>query len=271
MKLAPAQLELLGLSRAEVKVLDAVWAGRDTPLLIARYTKVSRPAVYEILERFKKRGLVKTNIRDGKRYWSPAKARDLEEALYNTKKALLNIEDGVEEVHGLSDAIVIVHRGGEAVRALIRSLFRDHKNERMYGVQGDLVNIGWNKVFGVEATNELNRWVKSNHIIVEGIVPHGLFERLTAENGIGWARDFEGRMAVTHTIGEEYFEHGGQVWIFKHSLYLIAMHEEMIIEVRNSEMQKLMLALFHFIQDHSRKIDVNEVLRELIAGQAGEG
>lgn len=271
MKLAPAQLELLGLSRTEVKVLDAVWARQDTPLLIARYTKVSRPAVYEILERFKKRGLVKTNIRDGKHYWSPAKARDLEEALYSTKKALLNIEDGVEEMHGISDATVIVHRGGEAVRALIRSLFRDHKNERMYGIQGDMVNIGWNKVFGVEATNELNRWVKSNHIIMEGVVPHGFFEQLTAENGIGWARDFEGRTTDTHTISKEYFEHGGQMWIFKHSVYFIAMHEELIIEVRNSEMQKLMLAMFRFMQDNSRKIDVNAVLRELIAGRASEG
>lgn len=269
MKLAPAQLEILGLSHTEVKVLDAVWVGQDTPLLIARYTKVSRPAVYEILDRFKKRGLVKTNIRDGKRYWSPAKARDLEEALYSTKRALLRIEEGVEEVRGVSDATVIVHRGGEAIRALIRSMFRDHKHERMYGIQGDLVNIGWNKVFGVDATNELNRWVKSNRIIVEAIVPHGLFERLTARNGVQWARDFEGRAAVTHTIPEEYFEHGGQIFIMKDSLYLLAMNEELVIEVRNSEMQKLILSMFAFIQDHSKKIDVNALLRDLVAKSDG--
>jgi hypothetical protein len=264
MKLDAKQLEFLGLSRTELKVLDAVWAGQDTPLLIARYTKVSRPAVYEILDRFKKRGLAKTNIRDGKHYWSPAKARDLEEVLYNTKKALLSIEEGVEEVYGVSDATVIVHRGGEAVRACLSSLVRDHKRERLYGIQGDIVAIGWNKVFGVEGTNEINRLIKKNELIVEALLPQGWFERQVSLMGTGWAKDFSGRMSVTHEIDPAYFDHGGQLWIFKHSLYLIAMHEEIIIEVRNSEIQKLVLGMFRFMQDHSKKIDVNAVLRELI-------
>jgi hypothetical protein len=54
MKLDPEQLKLLGLSRKEVKVLEAVWKGKDTPLLIARETSMSRPATYEILGQFKK-------------------------------------------------------------------------------------------------------------------------------------------------------------------------------------------------------------------------
>lgn len=48
------------------------------------------------------------------------------------------------------------------------------------------------------------------------------------------------------------------------SLYIIAMREEIIIEVRNSEIQKLILAMFRFMQDHSKKIDVNALLRMLI-------
>ena len=73
-----------------------------------------------------------------------------------------------------------------------------------------------------------------------------------------------GRAASTHVIDEEYFKHGGQIWIFKNSLYFIAMNEEIIIEVRNSEIQKLVLSLFRFIQDNSRKIDVNAILRSLM-------
>lgn len=268
MKFTADSIKLLGLSAKEAKVLEAVWARKDTPLLIARETKVSRPATYEILARFKKRGLVKTNIRNGKHYWSPAKSQDLEEQLYNVKQVLFDYEEGRGEISGLSDSTMIIYRGAEAIRALIKSIFRDNKNQRLYGMQGDLVNIGWDKVFGVDATNELNRWVKSNQIIVEAIVPFGLFERMTAENGIDWAKDFEGRMSVNHEIDSEYFEHGGQLWIFKNALYLIAMNEETIIEVRNSEIQKLILSVFRFIQDHSRKFDVNARLRDLIEEQA---
>jgi len=71
-------------------------------------------------------------------------------------------------------------------------------------------------------------------------------------------------MAVNHGIDEEYFQHGGQVWMFKNSVYFIAMNEEIIIEVRNSEIQKLLLSMFSFIQDNSQKFDVNARLRKLL-------
>lgn len=119
-------------------------------------------------------------------------------------------------------------------------------------------------MFGVEGTNELNRFIRKNKIITEGIIPHGWFERQIKLLGRKWAQDFEGRMAITHTIDEEYFKHGGQIWMFKEILYLIAMNEEIIIEVRNSEIQKLVLSMFSFIQDNSEKIDTNELLRKLI-------
>ena len=63
-------------------------------------------------------------------------------------------------MHGLSDSTVVVHRGGEAIRKLIRSIFKNHKDQRFHAIQGDVVVIGWNKVFGVEGANELNRDIK---------------------------------------------------------------------------------------------------------------
>jgi len=265
-KLSNEQIRLLGLSRKEIRVFDALRSGDTTPLTISGHTKISRPAIYEILQRLKNRGLAKSNIINGKKYWSQAKDRDLEEELYSTKRQLLNIKKGVEEVRGISDSMVVVHRGGPAIRKLLNTIIKDNKDERLYGIQGDVVLIGWNKVFGVEGTNELNREIKKNRIIVEAIVPHGWLERQTKLLGEKWAKNFEGRMAVTHEIDEEYFKHGGQIWVFRNSLYLIAMNEEIIIEVRNSEIQKLILSMFRFIQDNSKKIDVNALLRGLIEG-----
>jgi len=264
MKLSPEQIKLLGLSRNEIKVFDSIRRGKNTPVLVHEETKVSRPTIYEILDRLHKRGLIKTNIIDGKKYWSQAKEKDLEKEIYETKKALFEIEDGVEEVKGLSDSTVIVHRGGEAIRKLLIGIIKDNKDQRLRAIQGDAVVIGWNKVFGIEGTNELNRLIKKNRIITEPILPYGWFERQIKIMGKKWAEDFEGRMAVNHEIDEEYFNHAGQIWMFKNSLYLVAMHEEVVIEVRNSEIQKLVLSMFRFIQDNSRKFDVNERLRNLI-------
>ncbi len=264
MKLSSEKIKLLGLSCKEIQVLDALRAGHSTPLLVSEHTKVSRPAIYEILARLHKRGLIKSNIKDGRKYWSRAKDRDLERALYETKKALFDFEEGVEEVQGLSDSTVIVHRGGEAIRKIVMDIVKNHKEERLYAIQGDAPAISWSKIVGLERINEMNRLIKKNRIITELIFPTGWFERQVKLLGKKWAEDFGERAAISHEIDEDYFKHAGQIWIFKNSVYLIAMNEEIIIEVRNSEIQKLLLSMFSFIQNNSRKFDVNARLRSLI-------
>jgi DNA-binding MarR family transcriptional regulator len=261
-------LNLLGLSKKEQKVLTALQTGSDTPVKLSKATQVSRTAVYAILQNLKKRGLVTSHISNGKKRFSLATEREIEETLYATKRALLHIPEGREEVHGLSDSTVIVHRGAEAVRKLINGVLSDHKHERFYGFQGDVAAINWNNVFSLEETNQFNRNVKKNGIIFDAILPDGWFERQTRELGVGWAKDFEGRTTRVNVIDQEYFKHGGQVFIFRESIYLIALGEELIIEIRNSELQRMLLSFFKFIQDNSAIIDANGLLRNLIS--AGE-
>jgi len=264
MKLAKDQIKLLGLTSKEVSILDTLRSGKNTPLKISQITKISRPAIYEILTKLHKRGLVKTNIVNGKKYWSQAKDRDLEQELYSTKKQLLNISEGVEETHGLSDSIVIVHKGVEAVQRVLMEIVKNNKGQRLFGIQGDRIILGWNKIFGSEKINEFNNLVKENEIITEFIVPPNFFERGFEDGGKSWAQNFMGRMSISHEIEDQYFEHGGQIFIFKNSLYLIAMNEEVVIEVRNSEIQKLLLSMHSFIQDNSKKFDTNKLLKEII-------
>lgn len=265
MKLSLEDIKLLGLSRTEIRVLDALRAGKDTPLLISKYKKVSRPAVYEILDRLHKRGLIKSNISNGKKYWSQAKERDLEQELYNTKKQLFNMEDGTKEIKGMSDPTVIIHRGTKAVKKILDSIVKDYKGQRLYAIQGDKIGKGWEHIYGTSGIDKWNSEIKKKKIITEMIFPDGIFERQIRIYGKKWAKNFEGRSAVTHEIDKKYFQHGGQILIFRNSLYLIAVNEEVVIEVHNSEIQKLVLSMFRFIQDNSHKIDINEILRELIA------
>jgi len=95
-------------------------------------------------------------------------------------------------------------------------------------------------------------------------LPDGWFEQQTKTMGIEWARNYGERTLRANIIDQKYFNNGGQVWIFKNSLFLMALNEELVIEVRNSEIQKMILAIFEFMQDNSRVIDANELLRKLI-------
>ncbi len=262
-------LKLLGLSKKEQKVLIALQAGQDTPVKLAKATDVSRTAIYAILQNLKKRGIVASHIKDGRKTFRIADEREVEETLYEAKSALLKIPEGREEVRGLSDATVIVHRGKEAIKKVINEIFLNNSSERLYGFQGDVAAINWNTVFSVQETKKINRLIKEKSFIVEAILPDGWLERSIEEFGTEWAKDFEGRTTRVNVIEPEYFAHGGQVFIFKQSIYLMALGEELVIEIRNSEIQRMLLSFMKFIQDNSRVIDANELLRGIIAEMEG--
>lgn len=262
----PQNLYLLGLTLKERRVLLALQEGHNTPLLLSRETRVSRPAVYTILKNLKNRGLANSRITAGKKHWQLESEQAIEEALYETKRVLLKIPKGREELHGLSDSTIVVHRGKEAIHEVMLTLFSEKQNERFFwGFQGDTSTIGWNKIFTVAETNRINRYIKNNRIITEAVLPEGWFEEQTKKLGIEWAKDFEGRTTRVNVLNPKYFKHGGQCWIFKDSLYLFALNEELVIEIRNSEIQRMILSIFEFMQENSKSIDANELLRKLIA------
>ncbi|MBI2409871.1 hypothetical protein HYV30_02405 [Candidatus Kaiserbacteria bacterium] len=266
---ASETLKLLGLSKKEEKILTALQSGVDTPLLLARATRVSRTAAYAILYNLKKRGLAESHITSGKKMWRLAPERDIEGVLYAAKRTLLKIPEGTEEVHGLSDATVIIHRGQDSIRKVLGELLFAHKNERFYSLVGDSAAVNWNKTFSLQETNRFNRALKKNNIIAESIFQDGELERMARELGVSWARDFEGRTTRVGVVEGEYFNHASQVFIFKQSIYLMALGEELVIEIRNSEIQKMLLSFLKFMQDHSRVIDANEILRGIIAEVEG--
>ncbi|MFA6414452.1 MAG: helix-turn-helix domain-containing protein [Candidatus Paceibacterota bacterium] len=257
-------LKLLGLSKKEQKVLIALQAGSDTPVKLSKVTDVSRTAIYAILQNLKKRGIVASRIRNGRKTFALSDEREIEEVLYAAKRTLLNIPEGREEVHGLSDATVVIHRGQESIRKVLGDLLFAHKNERFFALIGDGAAEYWNKIFSLQETNRFNRALKKNNIIAETIIQDGFLERETRRLGVSWAKDFEGRTTRVNSIDSEYFAYGAQVWIFKQSIYLMALGEELVIEIRNSEIQRMLLTFLKFMQDNSRSIDANELLRSVI-------
>lgn len=260
-------LKLLGLSKKELKVLTALQEGADTPVKLTKATDVSRTAIYAILQNLKKRGIVVSHIKNGKKTFILADEREIEEVLYAAKRTLLKIPEGREEIMGLSDSTVIVHRGKDAVLEALLSITK-HKHERLYGLQGNTVQQGWDSIVGPEKINEFNHDLRKNDVITEAILPYEWFEDhiqdLGHKEGLKWAKGFIGRAYATYLIDKKYFEHAGQIFMFKDSLYMMAMNEALVVEIRNSELQKMIKQMFSFIEEYAEKVDVNTRLREII-------
>jgi sugar-specific transcriptional regulator TrmB len=262
-----AKLKLLDLSNKEEKVLMALKDGYGTPLRIMEVTKVSRPAVYDIFKKLKKRGLVESKITHGKKHWHMVSERELADTLYETKKVLLGLHDGSQEVVGVSDGVVVVHTGKEAVKKVLFEMFRSHKSERFLGTANMEAVNGWLNILTPEEINETNRIIKKNSLITEVIGPHDSLEKHFKVSGVEWAKDYEGRTASTVYVDKKYFNHAGQIFAFKDSLYLLALNDQMIIEIRHSDIQKMILSMYAFMKDRGEIIDANRVLRTLMGEQ----
>ena len=263
------KLKILDLSLKEEKVLLALQAGHATPLEIMQHTKVSRPAVYDIFKKLKKRGLIESRIHLGKKSWKMVSDTELADTLYEAKKVLLQFSDGREEVVGVSDSVITVHRGKEAIKKLLFGMIHARKNERFlcYTAFSDILDKGWLTIFTPEEIGEFNRIVKKNAIISELVGPTNWIEDHFKAMGTAWAKDYEGRTSSSVYIDKKYFEHSGQIFSFRDVLYLLALKDQLVIEVRHSDIQKMLLGMYAFIKERGETVDVNRKLRELMEGK----
>ncbi len=262
------KLKILDLSSKEERVLLALQQGLGTPLSISTSTKVTRPAVYDILSKLKKRGLVASQIKGGKKSWHMVSEGELADTLYEAKKVLLKFSDGKKEMHGVSDSVLTVYRGKDAVRKVILGMLTGRKHERFLGLSDfspSLLDDGWLTVLSASDIHEFNRMVKRNSIIAELVAPSGWIDDHYKAMGDAWAKDYEGRTASSVYIDKKYFGHSGQIFAFNDALYLLAIKDQLVIEIRHSDIQKMILGMYAFIKENGKSIDVNRRLRELMA------
>ncbi len=261
------KLEILDLSLKEEKVLLAIIEGCGTPLSIASETKVTRPAVYDILLKLKKRGLVNSRIKEGKKTWALVDQRELPSSLYETKKVLLGLSDGREEAQGVDDSLIVLHKGKEAVKKILHDMFVFRRHERFLSLTGVSPISDWSALMTTDEIGNFNKLVKKNGLITELIASHGWIEEHFNAVGKEWATDYEGRTASTVYVDKQYFSHEAQLFAFKDALYLLALGDQLIVEIRHSAIQKMILSMYSFMKDHGEKIDANKLLRDLIANE----
>jgi hypothetical protein len=218
----------------------------------------------------KKRGLAHHAVVNKKNKWKRANAKELGDVLYDTKKAVLGFVDGKEEVSGATDGVVTIHRGKAAVKKVVFGMISNRKHERFlcYTAFSDLIDKGWLTIFTPEEINEFNRIVKKNGIISELVAPEHWIEDHYNAMGDTWAKDYEGRASSAVYLSKRYFDHSAQIFAFKDAMYLLALNDKMIIEIRHSDIQKMILAMYGFMKERG---DAVTHLSECLSPGCGRG
>ncbi|MDB4991855.1 MAG: hypothetical protein JWL75_100 [Parcubacteria group bacterium] len=258
---------LFGLSPSASKVLSAVKDGLPTPVAISNETGISRPAIYAILNQLEEQGLITSGTLKGKRFWHIANPSQINRVFETARSALLGSKEEKELLYEEKNIEVKVYRGKKTIIELMRFIYQEHVGETCIGIQGANVYDGWRDLIGLETIHELNKSIKKHRMIMQVIVPQDHFQRVVPTMGVEWAKHFEGRTTRVNEIDESYFQNKGEMVVFKDSVYLICMEEALVIEIKHSHIQKMLLSLIHYVQDNSRVIDGNQILRELMTAE----
>lgn len=258
-------LQILGLSPRAAAVLLQIKAGRSTPVQIAKHINLSRPAIYAILRNLETQGLVTETYDGNTRVWNIAHISQINSLFEAAKEGLLGSSTEKAVKYTDSGIQVNVYRGKETIGELMKEIFASHRGQKCIGIQGANVYPGWKDLLGVEFVNELNKVIKKNKMINQAIVPIGHFDEVVKVMGVEWARHFEGRPYRANEIDSKYFEHKGEMFFFKDSVYLVSMGENLVIEIKHSHIHKMLYGLIEYVQENSKVIDGNERLRKIIA------
>ncbi len=281
-------LDILGLSLKEKKVLNCLLYSEvannsskalnikiNTPLLINKQTKISRTAIYHILNVLKKRGLIERYKENGKFYYRMVSDEEIANKLYEIKKELIGLAEGRSEMRGIltlgkvpkAEGVnlsgVILHQGLDAVKSCFVKMFSGNKNCKFIGVQGNNTLPLYGKHLGEGFVNDLNKKIKENKIIVEGIMAEGWEKKSKESFDNEWAANYTGRMANVHQIPSQYFKHHGEIFIFKDTLYLISLRELTILEIRHGDISLSISMLIKYIMDNTDTVDINKNIKQL--------
>lgn len=263
------KLEILGLSAKEKKVLACLLSHSDenvksnTPLLINKQTKISRTAIYHILNVLKKRGLIERYKDNGKFYYRMVSDDEIANKLYEIKKELTGVASGKIEIDNNLNKNIILHQGLDAVKSCFVKMFTENKNGKFTGVQGNNTLPLYGEYLGKGFVDDLNKKIKDNKMIVEGIMAEGWEATSKDSFDNEWATNYTGRMANLHQIPSQYFKHHGEIFIFKDTLYLISLRDMIIIEIRHSDMSQAVISIIKYIMDNTDTIDINKSIKQL--------
>lgn len=257
-------LRILGLSKKEEMVLYALLDGFHTPLSITDKTRVSRPSVYDILNKLRQRGLVTSRIYRGKKRWDLVNNNELAILLNEAKQIFLRFQSDYEEIYHTRDSKVSFYKGKVSLREKLLQIFSEHKNEKWIGLQGQHDLMGWSSIMNEGDTKKINAMIKKNKLLLHGVLPEGWVDNAFQKLGKVWAKEYSGRTANIHYLDKNYFNHAGQIYIFRDTIYLLSLNQRMLIEIRENEIAQAISSLIYFAIDNSDAFDINKRVSEFL-------
>ncbi|OGI83876.1 hypothetical protein A2997_00440 [Candidatus Nomurabacteria bacterium RIFCSPLOWO2_01_FULL_36_10b] len=256
-------LKILGLSASENEILKALQKKPYSPSFLAEIIKLPRTTVTFLLNKLKERGLIEKS-KVGKRFFYKTVAKT--ELSYILRKISNHLDPNAalfEITVGKRQSEIEIYKGKEKMKEAFHKVLKVNRGNRVYGLQGNksieksLNKIEWDFIYKYHNT------LKKKGIIMEGISGENSLKMFEGMSNKQLKSHLE-RLTVIYLAPDEFFDFDLDILVFQNIVMMINYDEETILLIKDSKIQETMQKIIAFMETHSRKIDLNTYLRDLI-------
>ncbi len=265
-------MSILGLGKTERAIFFALTHAKSIQEIHAD-TKISRTGVKYSIQKLAERGLVEKTKGVGSRSRYVGITKERLASRFYTLADSLNASGRNKKtvrVRANLQSEFSIQIGLEEVLDAHEQIVSENKNERLYGIQP---NKSWQTLqtkIPKEAFIRFNELIRSNHLIIDAILAdnvYSLYKPFVAQNPERLAEMAESlgeRMADYVLVNANFFDHGAELWIYKDTVFIINWQDEIGIRISNKDVRDLFKDMFDFIKAHGKKVDHNEMIRQII-------
>ena len=216
----------------------------NTPLEISADTTLPRTTVYFVLDKLKRRGLVKNEYEGRKKKWF---LRKIEE------KSILN-EDCISNFKK--------HNNNESIENFLNNLTISNET-KFKNLNGDNITEGWNKNIGAKNIIKFNKYLNKNNLVSDLISSKKSLKNNLNQFGSEWSKSFISKPTEYHLINDKYSNHGAQIFLNKNKVFIVNMNTLFVLEISDQETIKMFKSIFEFIKDNTKKISLSDFIKEI--------
>lgn len=265
----PPLTTILGFSRHEMKIWQALEKGSWNVSELAGLTRFPRTTLYTAINSLRRRGLI-TSRRKGKSVViSPIPRQAISDIL--TESALAFNDAGNIRISSknTNDSGFTLIYGKKAMLKVWENLAKKGI-KRIFAIQPSQSLVHTISRFAPEEFVRINNAIKKNNIIVDAIIREDNLPtymnfhkgNLVAQKNI--LKSFLGRMADTTIVKNDFLNNNADLILSSKSAFLMNWENEIGIEINNIDMIELLSELFTLAKGYGKKIDFNQYIREYL-------
>lgn len=256
--------DILLLSKNELEILKILKKHKQaTPVFLAQHTAIPRATVYITLDKLKERGFIRLRKIEHKKIWELAPTETVLERIESIKDLFIENTAEYQTLNISENTDIAIYRGEKEIIKLFKGFAENHGGKRLLGVMGDRAGESWSHSISLRNINTVNEKIKEKGLLTETITSIACFEQQIKMFGQSWVDGYSGRASEVHILDSKYLDYEGQVFVFGNKVYLVHMRDKLFIEIKNAEISKMIICMLKFIQDNSKSVNLNELLKEL--------